>query len=292
MKKNKIILVHLLCLFTSIVWGTTFISTKVLLENIHPMKIMLIRFAICYFLLWLVYPRTEKIKNLKDEALFAITGFSGITLYYLFENMALLHTFASNASIIVSVAPMFTVIFSLFIYKKEKPGKNFFLGFAVAMAGIILVELNGSLVMKMSPYGDFLALLAAATYGIYAVFYKKISDRGYHCIMATRRIHFYGILFLLPFLWKEGYGIEPGLLKQPVILGNLLYLGVVASALCYLCWNYAIEVLGAVKTGVYIYILPAITMLTSAVILKEPINFLAILGCVLCIMGLVVSEKN
>lgn len=292
MKKNKMILVHLLCLLTSIVWGTTFISTKVLLENLHPMKIMLIRFTICYLLLWVVYPRIEKTKSWKDEALFAITGFSGITLYYLFENMALMHTFASNASIIISVAPMFTVIFACFIHKNEKPGKNFFLGFAVAMAGIILVELNGSLVMHMSPLGDFLALLAAATYGIYAIFYKKLSDRGYNCIAATRRIHFYGILFLLPFLWKEGYGMETELLKQPVILGNLLYLGVIASAVCYLCWNYAIEVLGAVKTGVYIYILPAITMLTSALILKEPMSWLAVLGCVLCIMGLVVSEKN
>ncbi|MFW5631999.1 DMT family transporter [Acetivibrio ethanolgignens] len=292
MKKNKMILVHLLCLFTSIVWGTTFISTKVLLENLHPMKIMLIRFTICYLLLWVVYPRIEKTKSWKDEALFAVTGFSGITLYYLFENMALMHTFASNASIIISVAPMFTVIFACFIYKNEKPGKNFFFGFAVAMAGIILVELNGSLVMHMSPFGDFLALLAAATYGIYAIFYKKLSDRGYNCIAATRRTHFYGILFLLPFLWKEGYGMETELLKQPVILGNLLYLGVIASAVCYLCWNYAIEVLGAVKTGVYIYILPAITMLTSALILKEPMSWLAVLGCVLCIMGLVVSEKN
>lgn len=292
MKRNKIILVHFLCLLTSIVWGTTFISTKVLLENLHPMKIMLIRFTICYLLLWVVYPRIEKAKSWKDEALFAITGFSGITLYYLFENMALMHTFASNASIIISVSPMFTVIFAYFIYKNEKPGKNFFLGFAVAMAGIILVELNGSLVMHMSPLGDFLAFLAAATYGIYAIFYKKLSDRGYNCVAATRRIHFYGILFLLPFLWKEGYGMETELLKQPVILGNLLYLGVIASAICYLCWNYAIEVLGAVKTGVYIYILPAITMLTSALILKEPMSWLAVLGCVLCIMGLVVSEKN
>ncbi len=292
MKKNKIILIHMLCLFTSIVWGTTFISTKVLLENIHPMKIMLIRFAVCYLLLWAVYPKMEKVKGWKDELLFAGTGFVGITLYYLFENLALMHTFASNVSIIISVSPMFTVLFVYFIYKKEKPGKNFFLGFVVAMAGIVLVELNGSLVMNMSPFGDFLALLAAAMYGVYAVFYKKLSDKGYSCIFATRRIHFYGVVCLLPFLWKEGYGIELGLLRQPVILWNLIYLGVVASAVCYLCWNYAIEILGAVKTGVYIYIIPAITMLTSSVILKEPVTWLAVLGCVLCIMGLVVSEKS
>lgn len=292
MKTNKTILVHILCLLTSIVWGTTFISSKVLLENISPMKIMLIRFTICYLLLWAVYPRAEKIKSWKDEALFALTGFVGITLYYLFENLALMYTFASNASIIISISPIFTVIFAYFLNKKEKPGKNFFLGFAVAMVGIVLVELNGSLVMNMSPFGDFLALMAAAMYGIYAVIYKKLSDNGYNCVAATRRIHFYGILCLIPFLWKEGFAIDMALIKQPVIFWNLLYLGVVASAVCYLCWNYAIEVLGAVKTGVYIYILPAITVVASALILKEPITWLAVLGCVLCIMGLVVSEKN
>lgn len=292
MKKNKLILVHLLCLFTSIVWGTTFISTKVLLEDLHPMKIMLIRFVICYLLLWVFHPKTEKIKSWKDELLFGVTGFFGITLYYIFENMSLMHTFASNASIIISLSPMFTVLFAYFIYKKEKPGKNFFLGFAVAMAGIMLVEMNGSLVMEMSPFGDFLALLAAAAYGVYAILYKKISDKGYHCVTATRRIYFYGILCLLPFLWKEGYGIDVALVKEPVIFWNLIYLGAVASALCYICWNYAIEILGAVKTGVYIYILPAITMATSALILKEPVNGLAVIGCFLCIMGLVVSEKN
>lgn len=292
MKRNKLILVHFLCLLTSIVWGTTFISTKVLLENLHPMKIMLIRFVVCYLILWLVYPKYEKARSWKDEALFAATGFIGITLYYIFENISLLYTFASNASIIISLSPMITVILVYFIYKKEKPGRNFYLGFAVAMAGIVLVELNGSMSFHISPFGDFLAFLAATMYAVYAVFYKKISDKGYNCIAATRKVHFYGILCLLPFLWKEGYGIELSLLRQPVIFWNLIYLGVVASAVCYLCWNYAIEVLGAVKTGVYIYIIPAITLLTSAAILKEPVTWLAVLGCVLCIMGLVVSEKN
>lgn len=59
---------------------------------------------------------------------------------------------------------------------------------------------------------------------------------------------------------------------------NLIYLGLGASALCFVTWNYAVGTLGAVKTSVYIYIVPVITAVASVIVLKEEITWMAAIG--------------
>lgn len=75
-------------------------------------------------------------------------------------------------------------------------------------------------------------------------------------------------------------------------LFNILYLGIEASALCFVTWNYAVKVLGAVKTSIYIYMIPVITIITSMLVLKEKVTFLSIAGTILAVVGLFLSEYN
>lgn len=283
---------HVCALATILIWGTTFISTKVLLVDFAPVEILFYRFALGLVALFFACPRRLKLTDRRQEITFALAGLCGICLYYLLENIALTYTLASNVGVICSIAPFFTALFThLFMKGEEKLRGNFFLGFLVAMGGIVLISFNGSQ-LQLNPMGDLLALLAALIWGCYAVLSRKISGYGYNTIQATRRIFLYGIAFMIPALFF--FGFHPGVerLANPVYLANLVFLGLGASATCFVTWNFAVKVLGAVKTSVYIYIVPVVTIATSALILHEPITLLSGVGMALTLAGLFLSERR
>jgi len=290
MDRKKEIQGHLFSLFTIFIWGTTFISTKILLKVFTPIEILFIRFVIGYFALLALYPHSLKLKERKQELYFAGAGLCGITLYFLLENIALTYTFASNVGVIISIAPFFTAIFAHLLLAGEKMRAQFFIGFAVAVAGIFLISFNGSSQLKLNPMGDILAVLAAVVWAIYSVLTKKISGYHYHTILVTRRIFFYGLLFMMPVLFVFKFEPDVRQIIKPVNLFNIIFLGFGASAICFVTWNYALKILGAVKTSVYIYMVPVITVITSVLILHETITGTAMLGILLTLAGLFISE--
>jgi drug/metabolite transporter (DMT)-like permease len=283
---------HLAALLTIIIWGTTFISTKILLVDFQPVEILFFRFVLGLLALLLVYPHRLKGTTARQEATFAAAGLCGICLYYLLENIALTYTQASNVGVIISVAPFFTAILTHLIEKgREKLRVNFFLGFVVAMVGIFLVSFNGTK-LELNPTGDLLVLLAAFVWACYSVLTRKISGFGYPTILTTRRVFYYGILFMLPALFLFDFHLELGRFASPVYLFNIIYLGLGASALCFVTWNFAVKVLGAVKTSIYIYMVPVITVVTSSLILHEKITILSGVGTILTLAGLFLSERK
>ena len=283
---------HLAAFVTIFIWGTTFISTKVLLKSLSPIEILFIRFLIGYATLWLVYPHQLKPAEKKQELCFAAAGLCGVTLYYLMENMALTYTLASNVGVIISIAPFFTAIFSFFLRKGDKPGKRFFLGFVMAMAGICLISGSSGAALSLNPLGDVLAIGAAIIWAVYSLLTRKIGDFGYHVVQATRRTFFYGILFMVPALAFMDFRMTPVQFTDMKNILNLLFLGLGASALCFVTWNTGVKILGAVKTSIYIYMVPVITTLTSALILKEPVTVPAALGIIMTLAGLFLSEQK
>ena len=193
---------------------------------------------------------------------------------------------------IISVAPFITAILAhLFIKPKERLQINFFIGFIVAIAGIILINFNGSQ-LKLNPVGDILAFAAAFVWAFYSILTKKIGNFELPVILSTRRTFFYGILFMIPTLLLFDFQLNVLHFMEMKNLFNILYLGIGASALCFVTWNYAIKILGAVKTSIYIYMVPAITVITSILVLEETVTFLSIAGTILTIIGLFLSESN
>ncbi len=282
----------LAALFTIIIWGTTFISTKVLLVDFKPVEILFFRFVMGFAALFLVCPHRMKGVGRRQELTFVLAGLSGICLYYLLENIALTYTMASNVGVIISIAPFFTAILSrLFLKSEGKLRANFFIGFVVAMAGVALISFNGSR-MELNPTGDLLAVLAAFLWACYSILTKKISSFGYPVILTTRRTFFYGILFMVPALFFFDFEMGMERFADLTHLLNILYLGLGASALCFVTWNFAVKALGAVKTSVYIYMVPVITVVTSMLVLKEPMTLVSIVGTVLAVAGLFLSEYN
>jgi len=292
LKTNKEISGHLAAVITILIWGTTFISTKILLVSFTPIEILFYRFSIGLITLTVLFPRRLKGTNMKQELMFAGAGLCGVTLYFLLENIALTYTLASNVGVIISIAPFFTAILSHWFLENEKLKTNFFIGFVVAMMGIFLINFNGSMILKLNPLGDLLAVLASAVWAVYGVLTRKISGFGHNTIQTTRRIFLYGLLFMIPALliFPFEWGIER--FSRSSNLFNILFLGLGASALCFVTWNTAVKILGAVKTSIYLYMVPAITVITSIIVLHEKITWIAACGTVLIAAGLFISGRT
>lgn len=290
--ENKEGVGHVAAFITILIWGTTFISTKILLTDFEPIEILFFRFFIGFLALIIVYPHKLKGTTKRQEILFILAGLCGVCLYYLLENIALTYTFASNVGVIISVAPFFTAILTHCFFKNEEKFRvNFIIGFVIAMSGICLISLNGSR-LQLNPRGDILSILAAFVWACYSVLTRKISSFGYHTIQTTRRIFGYGIFFMIPALFVFPFHLELQRFENTAYLLHILFLGLGASALCFVTWNFAVKVLGAVKTSLYIYMVPVITVITSMVVLGEKITGMSVLGTLLTLVGLIVSEQK
>ena len=277
--------------FSIFIWGITFISTKILLNDFTPIEILFTRFLLGFILLMIIYPKNNKIYPKKDEFLFALIGLSGVTLYYLFENIALNYSLASHGGILVAIGPLFTGIFAS-IFLKEKLKFNFFIGFIFSIIGIAVITFNGKFILKLNPIGDMFALLAAVMWGVYSVLVKAVGDLGYDSVCITKKTFIYGLIFMIPILFFMKFDVNINDYIKPVNIINILFLSFVACTLCFITWAYSTRILGAVKNNTYIYLIPIVTAATSKIVLNENITPLAILGILLILSGVIISEKD
>lgn len=290
--EKKQILGHVMACGTQMMWGATFVSTKVLLQYFLPAEVLFTRAVLAFLALMLFYPKRLKLRDLKHEAAFAGAGLFGIVLYFMLENTALTLTYASNVGIIVACAPFFVAVMVGIFFKNEKSGIYFYIGFVIAMAGIILISMNGQKNLQLNPLGDGLAFMAMISWGAYSALVKKIGEWEYPIIAATRRIYFYGIIFLIPVLIQQKAAWKPELLRKPEVISNFLFLGLCASALGFLLWNLSTKWIGALKTSVYIYVSPIVTVILSVTVLHEKLTAASIAGIVLILTGLLLSQKK
>lgn len=291
MKQRPAYTIHLIAILIVGIWGVTFISTKVLIAHgLLPQEIFLLRFLIAYLGIWIVSPRRLWADNWRDELWMVGGGITGGSLYFLTENTALELTLAANVSFIVCTAPLLTTILSLLIYRKERATVALIGGSLLALAGVALVVYNGSFVLKLSPLGDCLTLLAALSWAFYSLIIRKVSGR-YDTVFITRKVFFYGLLTVLPAFLVRPWNFPLSGLCHPAVLFNLLFLGVVASLVCYAVWNVVLKRLGTVQASNYIYLNPLFTLAGSSLFLDERLTGMALVGAVLILVGVYAAEK-
>ena len=292
MHTTKNYIYHLIAILTVGIWGLTFISTKVLIEHgLSPQEIFLLRFLMAYLGIWFISPRKLFADNWKDELWLLSGGVTGGSFYFFTENTALEITLATNVAFIVCTAPLLTTILSLLIYKKEKATAGLVGGSLLALVGVALVVYNGHFILKISPLGDFLTLLAAFSWAFYSLIMKKMSGR-YRTTFITRKIFFYGILTILPAFILHPWQFSLSGLWQPAVWMNLLFLGVLASLVCFVVWNIILKELGTVRASNYIYLNPLFTLIGSAVLLDEQFTVMSLMGAMLILGGVYWAGKR
>ncbi|MGN1281179.1 MAG: DMT family transporter [Succinivibrio sp.] len=286
-KKN--IIGHSFASLVVLFWGMTFVSSKVLLKDFSPIEILFDRFVIATLVLLFFAPKALKFISLKAELYAAGVGFFGVTLYFIFENSALVYSNASNVSLIVSTTPFFVALCNRLIDKEQHLGGFFFLGFVIAMAGIACLSLS-TLKLELNPLGDVLALGCAVVWGFYNLYFSKLHALGVSTLYITTKSFFYSVILTIPCMLFYGYELKAEQLLKPVNIVNYLFLAVIASSLSFLIWNKAITYLGVVRTNVYIYAVPAVTAVGAIICIDEKLTEYTLLGMILAIAGLIISQ--
>lgn len=280
-------------IFVVSVWGETFVSSKILLATgLMPADIFFFRFLLAYCCMCLLSHQRMWADNWIHELQFLAIGVLGGSLYFLSENMALLYSTASNVAILVGSTPLMTALLLSIFYKTERMRGKQIIGSLIAFAGMALVILNGRFILHLNPQGDLLALGAALTWGFYSLIMKRLSPL-YDARFITRKVFAYGLLTILPyFLLVSPLHADLSLISIPKVWGNLLYLGGIASMLCYYLWNWALSHLGIVRATNILYLQSFFTMLVSHIILGEQITLMAISGSVILILGMLLAVRK
>lgn len=288
---NQKLLWHLIAVGAVAVWGTTFVNTKVLYNSgLTPSEIFFLRFLIAYVAIWFISPRKLFADSWRDEGLMLLLGITGGSLFFVAENSAVGLTYVNNVSFITSTSPLITVILGIVFVKSIKATWTLITGSLIALLGVGIVIFNGSFILHLNPWGDLLALLTAVCWAVYSLLMKAVSSK-YSAVFITRKIFFYGLVTVLPMFLIDPWTATFSMLMTPKVVLNLLFLGLIASFLCFALWTVVIARLGVMTASNYQYLNPITTVVASAIFLSEPMTVIAYMGSALILIGVAVSNK-
>lgn len=287
MEKNTPgITVYVTAFVIVVIWGCTFVQTKLLINaGLRPDEIFLFRFVLAYLLILPLAGKKLWLGNRRDELMAVALGLTGGSLYFITENYALAYGYCSNVSLIVCLTPLITALVVGRFYPGERMDRKGVLASLLAFAGMVLVVFNGNFILKLSPLGDILALAACLCWALYTLIIKRLQDK-YSNMLITRKVFGYGLLTILPLLCVNGVNVRLLADGGAMVWGNILFLGCVASMLCFLGWNWCLGKIGSVSATNLLYLNPVVAITTSALVLGERVTWVAIIGALLILSGL------
>lgn len=275
-------------LFAVIVWGASFVATKVALGYAAPITIVWLRFAMGVVILGLAvnFRGQFSFPQGRDWAYFALLGFLGITFHQWLQSMGLVTAQATTTGWIVASSPIFMALLGLIILKEGLRWEQV-LGIVLATFGVLLVVTKGNLSTfangRFGTIGDILVLISALNWAVFSA----LSRSGLQRHPATHMMFYimtFGWLFT-SILFFAG----PGLAPVAQIPSNgwlaITFLGLFCSGIAYIFWYDALQTLSVAQTGAFLYIEPIITVIVAAIILDERLLPATILGGITILVG-------
>jgi drug/metabolite transporter (DMT)-like permease len=296
MTQSRKTIVYLEALFAVIVWGATFVATKVALREASPATIVWLRFGMGVLILGAaaLARRQFALPSLREWAYFALLGFLGVTFHQWLQATGLITAAATTTAWIVATIPVFTALLG-WLFLKERPGWQGVAGIGLAALGVLLIVSHGDLGAlargSFGSVGDFLILVSAINWAVFSVF----SRHGLKSHPAARMM-FYVMLtgWVFAAVWLFGFGPGLGELAQISAPGwvSLLVLGIFGSGLAYIAWYDALQELPAGQLSVFIYIEPLVTVVVAAAVLGEPVTAASLAGGALTLGGVYLVNRR
>lgn len=289
---------HLCAALATLIWSTTFVATRSLINSgLRPIEIIFYRSFLAWLVLFALRPKGFRLPTswaaLKEEKFLILYAFFMLPIYFMLDNTALVYSTATNTSLLISTSPLFIVLISRFVLKNKLITKGFVIGSLICLGGVFFVVSGGNFALEFNPLGDFLAIGAAIAAAIFNMMGERLGRDNYpnDMIVRMQRIFFYGLLMLLPIMPLFGFRYETEIFMQPEIALQLIYLALGASAIGFIVWNKALGQIGALSAGLYIFLIPVLTIIVARIVLGEQLSVFSAIGAFLILCGLMVAKN-
>jgi drug/metabolite transporter (DMT)-like permease len=280
-------------LLAVILWGMSFIATKIALKELNPESIILLRLLLAIILLLSVALYTKRDFSIVLKNHLAIFILAFIAVFHLWIQITgLKFTSATNTGWIIGVTPVIMAILGYIIFKEKITSINVF-GIVIAFTGIMLLMSKGFIfnIGFISNKGDFLVLASAFTWSIYSILNKKISI-GYSPFMTILFLFIMMTILIIPFTLNNGTINSVMHLSLRGWIA-IFFLGILCSGIAYVLWAQALKELEATKVGVFLYFEPFVTVFTAWFLLGEVITIITIFSGIIITSGVIlVNKKN
>lgn len=276
-------------IFTTILWGVSFVSIKITVAVIPPMTLALLRFLIASAILWLLLKKTEPKARLakKDIPAMSASGLLGVTAYYYFQNNGVKLTTASEASMIIAVIPMLTLIGDFLIFK-TKLSLLKMISVLLSLGGVYFIVSAAPPGSQDSWIGNLFMLGSALSWVVYSLITRPLSARYSQLAVVTYQTLF-GTVALIPFVFFENWEWQS---INQLVFFHLIYLGVFCSALANYLYVYAMGELGISRVSVFINFIPVVSVISGLIFLHETVSGLQILGGIVILLSVYFVNRS
>ena len=283
---------HILLLVAVVIWGWTFVATKIVVAEIGPVELLALRLVIGVpFLGAVLVARRVAIRLQREDLKPVLLGGALVTTHFLVQITGLQTTTATNTAWIITVTPLVLAVLSVRLLG-ERVGRDGVVGIAIASAGILLLVSRGRLgdLDWLRSTGDWLALASAFTWAFYTVATRELAGRR-DPILVTLAILAVAAALVLPLFAAIG-DMDAVRSLSPRAVVALLYLAIPGLALGHWFWQEGVAKLGGTRSGFYLYLEPLSTVALAVPLLSEPFGLVAALGAALVLTGVFVGQRE
>jgi len=286
---------YLFALMATVIWSGNFIVARGLSSEIAPVTLAFCRWTTATVVLLpfafaaLYRQRRELVSSLRH---LIPTAFMGVTVFNTLIYIAGHKTTALNLSLIAIFSPVFIIVLA-HIFLNDRITVTRLCGVVLSVLGVVMLTTRGDLGLLLELQfneGDLLMLFATLIFAIYTILVRRKPV----ALLPTAYLganFILGWIMLLPWvLWEWTYA--PPVMPAPHVLGSILYIGVGASLLAYLFWNYAIASIGPAKAGIVYYSLPLFCGIEAWLILGEAITWVHGLSGFLIVCGIFIANRQ
>lgn len=290
-KLSPIMLANIAMMITVLAWGTSFISTKIILAEIPPITLAFIRFFITSLILYAIIKKTEPhtVVTKSDKLKLALAGFVGISVYFFLENTGIKLTTASNASLITSFVPILSITLNMLFFNARLNGLEI-IGVLIGIVGAYLtVTANGNIDFSSDNFkGNLYMIGAMIAWAVYTILSKQMQQK-YSGLFSLTYQTIFATITLMPFSFLEYDQWQT--FSYSTFL-QILYLATICSALGYFLYGYALKTVDVVITTLYLNCVPVVGVVSGYFILNENILPIQILGGAIIILAIFVTNLD
>ncbi len=285
------LLANILLLLTVIIWGWSFVATKICLEYLSPVETIGLRLLVGIPTL-LVLLKLRKVRlnlNYRNQNLSLAALI--IAAHFIIQSTGLKYTSATNTGWIIALIPLIVAVLAFFILK-EHIGRKLLIGILIASLGVLLLISKGnpSNLGWLRSGGDWLILVSAHTWAIYTIVTRDLSRSRDPLGLTFSLILPAAIIFLSIMILTSDWS---RIINLPAkILAAVVFLGILATALAHWFWQIGVSKLGAARAGVYLYLEPVATTALAVPYLHESYGLLTAIGGFLVLFGVWYASRK